>query len=72
MDVYSQEIEYYTTLSRKQVAKLGNEPEIAMSVLQKLFILARVHDQKEVLETIEERFDEIETKYVQSPLSRKK
>ncbi len=72
MDVYSQEIEYYTTLSRKQVAKLGNEPEIAMSVLQKLLILARVHDQKEVLETIEERFDEIETKYVQSPLSRKK
>ena len=71
MDVYAQEIEYYSQLSRAQVARLGNEPEIAMSVLQKLLILARVHKQDELLETIEARFDEIESKYIQSPLSRK-
>ena len=71
MDVYSQEIEYYTRLDRSQVARLGNEPEIAMSVLQKLLILARVNKQDEVLETIETRFDEIESKYIQSPLSTK-
>jgi hypothetical protein len=71
MEVYAQEIEYYSQLSRAQVARLGNEPEIAMSVLQKLLILARVHKQDELLETIETRFDEIEAKYIQSPLSRK-
>ncbi len=71
MDVYSQEIEYFTRLSRKQVGRLGNEPDIAMSVLQKLLILARVHKQDEVLETIEARFEEIESQYLQSPLSRK-
>jgi len=48
-----------------------NRPEIAMSVLQKLLILSRVHEQQEVLETIEARFDEIESKYLQSPLSQK-
>jgi hypothetical protein len=58
-------------LDRGQVARLGNEPEIAMSVLQKLLILARVNKQDEVLETIEARFDEIESKYIQSPLSTK-
>ena len=71
MEVYSQEIEYFTRLSRKQVGRLGNEPDIAMSVLQKLLILARVHKQDEVLETIETRFEEIESQYLQSPLSRK-
>ena len=71
MNVYAQEIEYYTRLDRSQVARLGNEPEIAMSVLQKLLILARVNKQDEVLETIEARFDEIESKYIQSPLSTK-
>jgi tetratricopeptide (TPR) repeat protein len=71
MNVYAQEIEYYTRLDRGQVARLGNEPEIAMSVLQKLLILARVNKQDEVLETIEARFDEIESKYIQSPLSTK-
>ncbi|MBP9151341.1 MAG: hypothetical protein KBF73_03580, partial [Flavobacteriales bacterium] len=71
MDVYAQEIEYYTRLDRTQVSRLGNEPEIAMSVLQKLLILARVHKQDEVLATIEARFDEIESKYMQSPLSTK-
>ncbi len=71
MEVYSQEIEYFTRLSRKQVARLGNEPDIAMSVLQKLLILARVHKQDEVLETVEARFEEIESQYLQSPLSRK-
>lgn len=71
MEIYAQEIEYYTRLSRTQVARLGNEPEIAMSVLQKLLILARVHKQDELLETIEARFDEIEAKYSNSPLSRK-
>lgn len=71
MDVYSQEIEYYTRLSKSQVNRLGNEPEIAMSVLQKLLILARTHDQKDVLDTIENRFGEIEAKYSNSPLARK-
>ncbi len=71
MDVYAQEIEYYTRLDRTQVSRLGNEPEIAMSVLQKLLILARIHKQDEVLATIEARFDEIESKYIQSPLSTK-
>jgi hypothetical protein len=71
MDVYSQEMEYYMGLDRKQVARLGNEPEIALSVLQKLLILARVHEQQELLETLETSFDEIESKYLVSPLSRK-
>lgn len=71
MEVYAQEVEYYTRLSRTEVARLGNEPEIAMSVLQKLLILARLHKQDELLEVIESRFDEIENKYVNSPLSRK-
>lgn len=71
MEVYAQEVEYYTRLSRTEVSRLGNEPEIAMSVLQKLLILARVHKQDELLEVIENRFDEIEGKYVNSPLSRK-
>lgn len=71
MEVYAQEVEYYTRLSRTEVSRLGNEPEIAMSVLQKLLILARVHKQDELLEVIENRFDEIESKYVNSPLSRK-
>jgi hypothetical protein len=71
MDVYAQEIEYYSRLDRTQVSRLGNEPEIAMSVLQKLLILARMHKQDEVLATIEARFDEIESKYMQSPLSTK-
>jgi tetratricopeptide (TPR) repeat protein len=69
MEIYAQEIEYYVRLDRHQVARLGNEPEIAMSVLQKLLILARVHKQDELLEKIEARFDEIESKYVNSPLS---
>lgn len=71
MEIYSQDIEYFTQLSRVQVSRLGNEPEIAMSVLQKLLILARIHKQDELLKTLEARFDEIESKYVQSPLSRK-
>lgn len=71
MEVYAQEIEYYTRLSRAEVSRLGNEPDIAMSVLQKLLILARVHKQDELLEVIENRFDEIEAKYMNSPLSRK-
>lgn len=70
MDVYSQEMEYYLTLDRREVARLGNEPDIAMSVLQKLLILARVHKQDELLEQLEARFEEIESKYVVSPLSR--
>ena len=70
MDVYSQEMQYYLTLDRREVARLGNEPDIAMSVLQKLLILARVHKQDELLEQLEARFDEIESKYVVSPLSR--
>lgn len=71
LDVYSQEMQYYLSLGREQVARLGNEPDIAMSVLQKLMILARVHKQDELLESLESRFDEIESKYLQSPLSRK-
>jgi hypothetical protein len=71
LDVYSQEMEYYLSLGREQVARLGNEPDIAMSVLQKLMILARVHKQDELLESLEARFDVIESKYLQSPLSRK-
>jgi len=71
MEVYSGEVEYYTRLDKEQIARLGNEPDIAMSVLQKLLILARMHKQSEVLETIETRFDSIESKYLQSPLSRK-
>ncbi len=71
MDVYGQEMTYYLRLDRKQVAKLGNEPDIAMSVLQKLMILARVHDQQELLETLESRFDEIETQFQGSALSRR-
>jgi tetratricopeptide (TPR) repeat protein len=70
MDVYSQEMEYYLSLDRNQVKRLGNEPDIAMSVLQKLLILARVHKQDELLDELEARFDAIETKYVSSPLSR--
>jgi len=71
MEIYAQEIEYYVRLDRHQVARLGNEPEIAMSVLQKLLILARVHKQDDLLQTIEARFDEIESRYVNSPLSAK-
>lgn len=70
MDVYSQEMEYYLMLDREEVARLGNEPDIAMSVLQKLLILARVHKQDDVLEQLEARFDEIESKYMNSPLAR--
>jgi tetratricopeptide (TPR) repeat protein len=71
LEIYSQDIEYFAQLSRTQVSRLGNEPEIAMSVLQKLLILARIHKQDELLKTLEARFDEIEAKYVQSPLSQK-
>jgi hypothetical protein len=70
MEVYSQEMEYYVTLDNKEVARLGNEPDIAMSVLQKLMILARVHKQDELLDELESRFDQIESKYMVSPLSR--
>ena len=71
MEIYAEEVEYYTSLSRSEVARLGNEPDIAMSVLQKLLILSRVHKQDELLEKIEARFDEIESRYLQSPLSNK-
>jgi tetratricopeptide (TPR) repeat protein len=70
LEVYSQEMEYYMTLDRSQAKRLGNEPDIAMSVLQKLMILARVHKQDETLEKLEQRFEVIESKYVNSPLSR--
>ena len=70
MDVYSQEMSYYLTLDRYEVARLGNEPDIAMSVLQKLLLLARVHKQDDVLNQLEERFEEIETRYMNSPLAR--
>lgn len=70
MDVYSDEMEYYLMLPREHVVHLGNEPDIAMSVLQKLMVLSRVHKQDELLEELEARFDEIESKYMGSPLSR--
>ncbi|MGB0917080.1 MAG: protein O-mannosyl-transferase family [Flavobacteriales bacterium] len=70
-EVYGQEMDYYTSLDKRNVKRLGNEPEIALSVLQKLMILARVNDQEELLGEIEARFDEIESKFLSSPLSRK-
>ena len=69
-EVYSDEMEYYLTLPREHVMRLGNEPDIAMSVLQKLMVLSRVHKQDELLEELEARFDEIESKYMGSALSR--
>ena len=71
LDVYGQEMDYYMSLDKDNVGRLGNEPEIALSVLQKLMILARVNDQEELLNELEGRFDAIESKYLSSPLSRK-
>ncbi len=69
-DVYGQEIEYFARLDRNQVKRLGNDPDIAMSVMQKLLILARTFKQDEVLEKLEERFADLEEKYLRSPMGR--
>jgi hypothetical protein len=52
------------------VKRLGNEAEIAMSVMQKLLILARMYKQDEVLEKLESRFADLEAKYLDSPMSK--
>jgi hypothetical protein len=70
-DVYGQEIEYFARLDRNQVNRLGNDPDIAMSVMQKLLILARMHKQDAVLEQLEARFADLEDKYLSSPMGRK-
>jgi tetratricopeptide (TPR) repeat protein len=70
VEVYSDEMEYYLSLPREYVQRLGNEPDIAMSVMQKLMVLSRVHKQEELQSTIEARLDAIEDKYMGSPLSR--
>ena len=39
MDVYSQDMEYYVRLDKNELSRLGNEPDIAMSVGHKLYML---------------------------------
>lgn len=70
-EVYGQDIDYFSRLDRNQVKRLGNDPDIAMSVMQKLLILAKTFKQDEVLEKLEERFADLEEKYLSSPLGRK-
>lgn len=70
-EVYGQDIDYFSRLDRAQVSRLGNDPDIAMSVMQKLLILARMHKQDEVLEKLEARFADLEEKYLSSPIGRK-
>jgi tetratricopeptide (TPR) repeat protein len=70
-EVYGQEIDYFSRLDRNQVNRLGNDPDIAMSVMQKLLILARMHKQDAVLEQLEARFADLEAKYLGSPMGRK-
>jgi hypothetical protein len=69
-DVYGQEIDYYARLDRNEVKRLGNEAEIAMSVMQKLLILAKMYKQDDVLEQLEARFADLESKYLDSPMSK--
>lgn len=70
-EVYGQDIDYYSRLDRHQVKRLGNDPDIAMSVMQKLLILAKTFKQDAVLDKLEERFADLEEKYLSSPMGRK-
>lgn len=69
-DIYTREMDYYTSLPLEFAQRTGKQPRIAFSVLQRLVQVTGTYKQTELNERLKKIFDEKKDAFVNSPAAK--